>query len=397
MGIMVPRLLEPATGSFFLFGPRGTGKSTWLRQRYPDAVWIDLLEADAFRRYSARPERLRELVSASTKKVIIIDEVQKVPDLLHEVHALIEKRKELRFVLTGSSTRKLRRGGVDLLAGRLRLRAMHPFLAAELGRSFSLDRALRFGMVPLVCNSTDPDEALRAYVGLYLREEVQMEGLVRNLGGFARFLEAVSFSHGQMTNVSEIARECEVERKVVQGYVGVLEDLLLAFRVPPFTRRAKRATVAHEKLYLFDAGVFRALRPNGPLDRPEEIDGPALEGLVAEHLRAWLSLRGDQSKLFYWHTRAGTEVDFVVYGKDGVFALEVKNARRVWANDTKSLRAFHDDYPEARCALVYRGTERLRIGDVLCLPAGAFLEELHPRRGMPWQDDTLEPERTRKL
>ena len=189
-------------------------------------------------------------------------------------------------------------------------------MAAELP-AFDLGNAVRVGLVPLVVVASDPAEVLAGYASLYLDQEVRAEGLTRSIGAFTRFLEAISFSHGAQLNISAIARECEVERKVVAGYVGILEDLLLAFRLPVFRKRAKRATVTHEKLYLFDAGVFRSLRPRGPFDRPEEIDGQALEGLVAQHLRAWIAYSRFDVDLVFWRTRAGTEVDFVVYGDTG--------------------------------------------------------------------------------
>ena len=179
-----------------------------------------------------------------------------------------------------------------------------------------------------------------------------------------------------------MARECEVERKVVAGYIGILEDLLLAFRVPVFRKRAKRATINHEKIYLFDAGVFRSLRPKGLLDRPEEIDGQALEGLVAQHLRAWAAYSRHDMEVFFWRTRAGTEVDFVVYGELGLQAFEVKNAGRVHSADLRALRAFRDDYPEAETALLYRGRDRLRIDDVWCLPVEDFLRRTTPDQGL---------------
>ena len=306
----VSRFLQIPNQSCFLLGPRGTGKSTWLRDRLPDALYLDLLEPALHRSLSARPERLRDLLAGSPgKRTVVIDEIQRVPELLTVIHAILEEPSPPRFVLAGSSARKLRRGGVDLLGGRAVRRTMHPFMAAELPE-FDLDRALRIGLLPLVMGAADPTDVLDAYASLYLDEEVRAEGLTRNIGGFTRFLEAISFSHGGQLNVSSVARECEVERKVVAGYVGILEDLLLTFRLPVFRKRAKRATVTHEKIYLFDAGVFRSLRPKGPLDRPEEIDGQALEGLVAQHLRAWAAYSRHDVDLFYWRTRAGTEVDF---------------------------------------------------------------------------------------
>lgn len=377
-----PRLLRDPRTSFFLFGPRGTGKSTWVRQEFPQALYVDLLAQDQFRRYGARPERIRELVLGGPQ-VVVVDEVQKVPALLEVVHQLIEERRDVRFVLTGSSARKLRRGGVDLLAGRAILRTMHPFMAAELGEGFDLARGLEFGLLPVVLDSPRPRDVLDAYVGLYLREEVQAEGLVRSLESFSRFLEAASFSHGQLLNVNNVARECEVGRKTVEGYLEVLEDLLLAYRVPVFSRRARRAVVAHAKLYFFDTGVFRSLRPAGALDLPDEIGGAALEGLVAQHLRAWLAYGEPPAALYFWRTRAGTEVDFVVYGARGFWGIEVKNAPVVRPADLRPLRALCEDYPECRPILLYRGSETLEIEGIRAVPCERFLRKLYPDGPLP--------------
>jgi predicted AAA+ superfamily ATPase len=375
----IPRFFRAPAGSFFLFGPRGTGKSLWTERTFPDALRIDLLDPESVRTYSARPERLRELIDGTpAARHLVLDEVQRVPELLPVVHALIAERRRLQFILTGSSARKLKRSGVDLLAGRAVLRSLHPYMAAELGDRFRLDHALRHGLVPLVLAAADPGDVLRTYAALYLREEVQFEGLVRNLGVFARFLEAVSFSHSAVLSLSAVSRDCHVERKTVEGYVGVLEDLLLAFRVPVFTKRARRAVAVHPKFYLFDAGVYRSLRPAGPLDRPQEIEGAALEGLVAQHLRAWIDYRSDQHQLFYWRTRSGVEVDFVVYGATGLWAVEVKNTARVRPEDRRGLAAFLQDYPKSRCVLLYRGKERLKADDILCLPVDEFLKSLRP-------------------
>jgi predicted AAA+ superfamily ATPase len=377
----VPRFLRPPHSHFFLFGPRGTGKSTWLAESFAGALRLDLLAPDVQREFAARPERLRHLVEGNPgTRTVIVDEIQRAPALLDVVHQLIEGRKAPRFVLTGSSARKLKRTGVDLLAGRAVVRSLHPFMAAELGPRFELVRALRHGLVPLVWASKQPAETLRAYVSLYLREEVQMEGIVRNIGSFARFLEAMSFSHGAVLNVSEVARECQVSRKTVEGYLEVVEDLLLAFRVPVFSRRAKRHLSAHPKLYWFDAGVSTSMRLAGPLDRPDEIAGPALEGLVAQHLRAWIDYSGARASLAFWRTKSGNEVDFVVYGAAGFWAIEVKGGARVRPKDLAGLRAFREDYPEARALLLYRGRERLKISGIQCEPVGDFLARLRPRR-----------------
>lgn len=311
----------------------------------------------------------------------MIDEIQRAPELLSVVHSILEEPAPPRFVLTGSSVRKLRSGRANLLGSRALGRTMHPFMAAELPH-FDLQRALRTGLVPLVVDSSNPEETLSAYASLYIDQEVRAEGLTRDLGAFARFLEAISFSHGGRLNISAVARECEVERKVVAGYIGILEDLLMAFRIPVFRKRAKRATVVRDKLYLFDSGVFRSLRPAGPLDRAGDIHGQALEGLVAQHLRAWVAYSQGDASVFYWRTRAGTEVHFVVYGRDGFHAFEVKNARAVRAFDLRALRTFRADYPEADAVLLHRGRERMRMHGIWCLPVEDFLREMVPGRGL---------------
>ena len=257
---------------------------------------------------------------------------------------------------------------------------MHPFMAAELEDKFSMDQALTIGMVPLTINSESPDETLNAYTVLYIREEVQMEGLVRNIGAFNRFLESASFSHGAVLNISDVARDCQVGRKTVEGYFSILEDLLLAFRIPVFRKRAKRNLTFHPKFYYFDAGIFRSIRPSGPLDSPREIDGAAIEGLIAQHLRAWISYSGDLCNLYFWRTKSGNEVDFVVYGKDTFYAIEVKNSAKIHSKSVSGLIAFKEDYPEAQTCLLYRGTERIKIKNVLCIPCEEFLLNLYPKK-----------------
>ncbi len=370
-------IVEPAQ-SFFLFGPRGTGKSTWLAQNSPDALTVDLLEPDLCRSFQAYPERLNDLLAGNPDaSTVVIDEIQKVPELLSIVHQQIEKNKR-RFILTGSSARKLKRSGMDLLAGRAVLSSAHPFMAAELGADFSLEEALLKGMVPLVLDADDPARTLAAYVSLYLREEVVAEGLVRNIGNFTRFLEALSFSHGSLLTVSEVARECEVSRKTVEGYISIMEDLLLGCRLPVFSKRAKRILIKQSKFYYFDAGVFRSIRPRGPLDRPEEIDGGALEGLVFQHLRAWVDYSEESTELFFWRTQSGTEVDFVVYGESQFCAVEVKNGQKITRKDIRGLKTFQKDYPESKVALLYRGKVKMHMDGVLCIPCGEFFRELRP-------------------
>ena len=370
-------------GHFFLFGPRGTGKSTWLRATFPDAVRVDLLAPAQQRLYAARPERLRELASAPGAADLVIDEVQRVPELLTVVHQLIEEPSGPRFVLTGSSARKLKRAGVDLLAGRAVVRSLHPFMAAELGEGFDLPAALEHGLLPLVWDAADRADTLSAYAGTYVQQEVQIEGLVRDLGAFHRFLEAISFSHAAVLNTSDVARECAVRRKTVEGFIEIVEDLLLAFRLPVFARRARRQVTTHPKFYFADAGVFRSLRPAGPLDRPQEARGAALEGLVAQHLRAWIDYAHGGATLSFWRTRSGSEVDFVLYGPDCFWALEVKHALRIRPADLRSLKRFAQDYPEARTRLAYLGDERLQVEDILCLPVAELLRAIVPGTPLP--------------
>jgi predicted AAA+ superfamily ATPase len=370
------RLLHPpGRQSFFLFGPRGTGKTAWLGRTFPDAPRFDLLDASVYTKLLANPALLGELVPRSHRGWVVVDEVQRAPELLNEVHRLVESRP-LRFALSGSSARKLRRRGVNLLAGRALTRFMHPLTSAELGRDFDLRRALRFGCLPFACTTGDPADYLASYVSTYLREEVLQEGLTRNLGAFARFLETASFSQGCVLNVASVARDCAVHAKVVEDYFGILEDLLVAVRIPIFARRAKRRLVAHPRFFFFDAGVFQALRPRGPLDAPEEAEGPALETLVLEHLRACNDYGALGYAIHTWRTAAGQEVDFVLYGERGLVAIEVKRAARVRDGDLDALRLFRADYPQARAYLLYLGARRWHESGVDVLPCDEALGRL---------------------
>jgi predicted AAA+ superfamily ATPase len=255
---------------------------------------------------------------------------------------------------------------------------MHPFIAAELGQDFSLESALRLGMLPVVRGSLDSKEALETYVSLYIVEEVQFEGLVRNIGSFARFLSVIAFSHAGLLNVVNIANECEVKRNTVADYIGILQDLLLAYLLPVFTNRAQRNLVSHPKFYLFDAGVFRVLRGIGPADKSSELDGIALEGLVLQHLRAWCDYSKKKFEIFYWRTKAGLEVDFIVYGEGGFWAIEVKNSGKVSSKDVRGLLHFQEDYPESKLILLHRGAEKWMEKGVLCFPCETFLKQMIP-------------------
>ncbi len=381
---MYERFFTAPKQSFFLFGPRGTGKSTWLKQHFPEAFWIDLLNPEIFRFYSAGPERLGSILAEHPKhKTVVIDEVQKVPELLNVIHSLIEEKKGYQFVMTGSSSRKLKKEGVNLLGGRAFLRHMPPFFASELETSFELSRNLRLGMLPIVLDSPLPEEVLRAYVGIYLKEEVQAEGIVRSVGDFARFLEAMSFSHASLINASNIARECQIARKTVDSYLLILEDLLLSFQLDVFRRKAKRNLISHSKFYFFDSGVFYSLRPKNLFDVENEKEGPALEGLVAQHLKAWIDSQQEKYHLNFWRTRSNIEVDFVVSGPDCFLAVEVKNGTAIHPSDLKGLEIFLEDYPQAKAILLYRGKQRYKEKNVLCCPVDEFLLQIHPNFSLP--------------
>jgi uncharacterized protein len=301
--------------------------------------------------------------------------VQRLPALLDEVHRLIEARR-WRFALTGSSARKLRRGGANLLAGRARTLAMHPLTAVELGTSFDVVHSARFGQLPTVYTDRDPEKYLKSYVGTYLREEVQAEALTRNLEAFSRFLTATSFSQASVLSVSTVARDLGLPRKTVEGYFDLLDDLLLSVRLPVFTRRAKRAMSSHRKFFLFDAGVFRALRPRGPLDAADEIDGAAIETLVFQELRATNDNLDLGYELFFWHTRDHKEVDFVLYGQRGLLAFDVKRASTFREADLATLRLFSTDYPMARCFLFYGGKNSYEVEGIQVIPLTTALPSL---------------------
>jgi uncharacterized protein len=360
--------------SFFLFGPRGTGKSTFIKRLIDsETLYIDFLDPETFRTYAAFPETLLKTVNAVNPVRVIIDEVQKVPQILDVVHKLIEEKK-INFILTGSGARKLKKTGADLLGGRALYCRMHPFTAHELGTDFTLDKALKTGLIPVVERSADPGKTLSAYVDIYLREEIMAEGLVRNLGTFTRFLEIISYSHGAVLNVSNLARECQISRGIVSGYIDILEDLLLAYRLPVFARRAKRKTASHPKFYLFDNGLYRRLRQRGPLDIESEMSGPALEGLVGQHIRAYSDYTLPEARLFYWHSLAGNEVDFVLYGGKTFTAVEVKNTKVIRPIDYHGLSSFGDDYPESSLVLLYRGNIPIKHKNILVVPVEMFLK-----------------------
>jgi len=371
---MYPRILNTVPNkSFFLFGPRATGKTTWVKDKYPKAIYIDLLKAENFNRLLPNPTRLEQYI-VNENDWIIIDEVQRVPELLNEVHRLIENRG-IKFILTGSSARKLRRGGHNLLAGRALAYQMYPLTAGEMGNDFSLAKAIKIGMLPMA-QYENGDDYLKSYVQIYLEQEIFQEGLVRSLPNFARFLEVASFSQGQVLSLAEIARDVGVDGKTVGAYFQILQDLLIGYLLKPFSRRAKRRLVTHEKFYFFDPGVYRAIHPSGPLDIDEEIGGVAMESLVLSQLMANNDLLKLDYDIGYYRTATGVEVDFVLYGKRGLVAIEVKSSSRFKEEMLSGLKKFRIDYPEAKLILLYGGSQELNVGGIKVLPAEKALKDM---------------------
>jgi predicted AAA+ superfamily ATPase len=361
---MINRIFKAPNQSFFLFGARGSGKTTWLKAAFPDAHWIDLLAEDVYQRLLANPglfaKELRPLEDGSW---VVVDEIQRLPNLLNEVHRFIEE-KRLRFVLCGSSARKLKRAGVNLLAGRALRRFMHPFVPEELGADFDLDEALEVGTLPIVWDSTARSEVLEAYAQLYLKEEIQAEALVRNLGGFARFLPLAALFHGQVVNVTNIAREAEVARTTVSGYLEILEETLLCFRLPAFEAKARVRERKLPKWYWCDPGIVRAMkRASGKVLAEEK--GSLFEGLVAQTLRAYRDYRGICDEIYYWSTAGSSriEVDFLLVRGDEMVAVEAKTGRNFTDAWCKGLRALSPARSIKRRIVVYPSGPVLQTGD----------------------------------
>jgi len=335
--------------SVFLFGARQTGKTTLLLQQFPEAVYYDLLDTDLLTRLHQRPALLREMLDRKPEgTLIIIDEIQQIPELLNEVHLLIT-RKKFRFILCGSSARKLRRQGVNTLGGRAIPQYLYPFVSAEIS-DFDIDTAINNGMMPRNYLSENPQNLLKAYVGIYLKEEIQAESLVRNLRNFARFLEIAAITDGEMVNYQNIAQDCGVSANTVKDYFQILEDTLLGFFVPAYTKTIKRKIVQAPRFYLFDIGVTNYLLNRSNLKRGTVEYGHAFEHFVIQEIVAYLSYTDNSNKISYWRTYSQIEVD-VILG-DAKVAIELKSAEEIMSKHLKGLKAFREEFPEARLLVV---------------------------------------------
>lgn len=369
------RLPLEGNNSIFLFGPRGTGKTSYLKYYLKDFLYFDLLDFGVYGPLYADPSRLENLIAPDYRGWIVIDEVQRIPELLNEVHRLIEHKK-FKFVLTGSSARSLRKAGTNLLAGRALTYKMYPLIIQEMGNQFSIESVIKYGLLPSVIKHPDPKKYLESYVQTYIREEVVQEGLTRNVGAFTRFLEVASFSQGQVLNVSEISRELGINRLMVANYFDILDDLLLSSRITAFAQRAKRKVIAHHKFYFFDVGVYRTLRPMGPLDSQEEAEGAALETLFLQSLNAVNDYYDLGYKIHFWRTQAGEEVDFVLYGPRGFHAFEIKRSATITSKSLKGLKTFSDEYPEAKLHIIFLGKQKEYHSNVSAIPFIDALKEL---------------------
>ena len=407
------KLTLPAPGeeSFFLWGPRQTGKTTLLRAHYSAQRWIDLLKSDQFRRYATRPEYLRQELAADLDAAdagahsqvcqqttpgaqprderagtqIVIDEIQKVPALLNEVHWLIENRG-VKFALCGSSARKLRRGAANLLGGRALRYQLHGLTAAELGAGFDLDRLLNRGFMPRIFESKRATRLLDAYIADYLKEEIAAEGLVRNLPAFGDFLAAAALCDGELINFSNIAADCGVSSHTVKSHFEILEGTLLGRWLPAYRRRPKRKVTAAPKFYFCDVGVVNRLARRGPVERGSAAYGRAFENWTFHELSAWIDYRQPGGELAYWGLSSGAgEVDFIL--DDMRLAVEAKSSARIANKHLHGLRSLVKDHPrvQRRIVVCLEPLPRRTEDGIEILPAAEFVRRL-------WADELKLPE-----
>lgn len=375
---MYARRLAPPDRSFFLLGARGTGKTTWIQQHFEGAVTYDLLLASESLRLHREPGLLRAECSALPRGAwVVLDEVQRVPALLDEVQHLMTTRKQ-RFVLSGSSARKLKRSGANLLAGRAEMRHMFPLVSAETGSDRKLDDVLAEGMLPLAVTGKRPAAFLRSYCDVYLREEVQAEALVRQIGSFHRFLEVAARVNAQTVSVAGIARDAGIARQTANDFFQILVDTLLATWLPAWKLKRAVKQVAHPKFYLFDTGVARQLAGTAHLRLHPEERGALMETFLLHEIRAYLHYQDLEYPVAYWQQHGGAEVDFVIETPDGLVAIEVKSGDRWDSRFGAGIRSLREKMGKAgaRAFGVYAGPRALVLDDIRVLPWKAFLDEL---------------------
>ena len=361
--MLLKRILEQPNRSFFLFGVRGSGKSTWVRQALPNTTYIDLLEESRYLELVTNPDLFRLSVQAERNEGwVVVDGVQRIPTLLNEIHRLISTGN-LKFALLGSSARKLKTHSSNLLAGRASQRFMYPFTPEELGAQFELENVLRYGSIPVVWSEEDRDDVLRSYVNLYLREEIRLEALVRNLPGFARFLPIAALFHAQSINFTAIARDSQVAASTVKGFIEVLEDTLVASRLNGFEARLRVRERRHPKFYMVDPGLVRALKGHfGPVTLEER--GALFEGWIHTLLLTYRDTRNLFERIHYWApVNSRTEVDFLIHRGTECIAIEVKSARTYNQRLLTGLKAIDGIPGLCRRVLVYGGESDYRTDE----------------------------------
>lgn len=373
---MIERILKISNeleGSIFLFGARQTGKSTVLRQQFPQSIYIDLLDTEVKSRLSRRPVLLYEMLYDKPENtLVIIDEIPEVPELLNEVHRLIAERC-LLFILCGSSARKLKRKGKNTLGGRALPVYLYPFVSAEIA-DLDIDRAVNYGLIPPHYLAKNPTRQLAAYIQVYLKEEIKEEALVRNLDSFQRFLEVAALTNGEIVNNNNIAQDCGVSATTVSSYFDILEDTLIGYRIPAYRKVMKRRLVQAPRFYYFDVGVANHLLHRKDMVRGTDEYGHAFEHLVVQEIYAWLHYSHSEEELSYWRTYTGIEVD-VVIGEARV-AIEIKSAEEVMNRHLKGLKVFGEEYPQSRRIVVSLDRFTRRIGDVECMYVKDFFSML---------------------
>ena len=370
----IQKLQEIREDSMFLWGPRQTGKSTLLKQLFPDAPYYDLLKSEVYALYKMKPSRLRdECMMMEEGEIVIIDEVQKIPELLDEVHWLMVNRG-IHFILCGSSARKLKRSGANLLGGRAIRKTLHPLVSAEIP-DFDIDKAVNVGMLPRHYLASSPAKRIQAYVGDYLQQEVIAEALVRNLDSFTRFMEVAAISDGEMVNYTKIASECGVSSKTVKEYFVILQETLLGYMLPAYTKTVKRRVQIAPKFYYFDVGITNYLLHRDPLRRGTAEYGHAFEHLIVQEVMAYMDYSESMKGLSFWHTQNNAyEVDLVVGNAE--VALEIKSSDNITTSHLKGLKAFGEEHPECKLIVVSLEERPRMMNGVEIWPAQIFLKRL---------------------
>lgn len=365
---------ESKKKSLFLFGPRQTGKTSLLKKQFPDSLYYNLLRADTFLKLSGNPGLIREEIKADPEKrknPVIIDEIQKLPGLLDEVHDLIESEKAT-FILTGSSPRKLMKGTANLLGGRARVRHLFPLTSREIS-DFSLKKVLNFGSIPSIYLSDEPEEDLFSYCGVYLQEEIQAEGVSRRIENFSRFLRSAALMNGQEINFEKVARDLSIPSRSVREYFYILSDTLIGTLVEPYGKALSRKAVSQSKFYFFDIGVANILASRFRIEEGSELFGMAFEHFIFMEIKAWLSYSKDRRPLTFWRDRAGNEVDFII---GDTTAIEVKSSEMVHSGHIKGLRLLSGEVPFDHRVIVSRDSRRREMDGITVMPWELFLDEL---------------------